>query len=182
MSVGVKKAVFGLALSVIGIALVIPFAFWIAALALDRSFALKPILGRPTSQILSAGSILVGAFWISWAYSYLLFVGEGLPLELFGKALHPTRILVATGPYAYTRNPMILGLLFVLLGVALLEGSISGLILVPTAALLAFLYLAEFEEKTLVERFGNDYEQYRSNVPRLIPRITAYIHEPAAGP
>ena len=182
MSVGAKKAVFGLVLGTIGIGVVVPLAFWFVALALDRSFGLKPILGEPTSQILCAACVLIGAFWISWAYSYLLFVGKGLPVELFGRALHPTSVLVTTGPYAYTRNPMILGVLFVLLGVALLEGSISGLVLVPISALATFLYLAEFEEKGLVRRFGKDYEQYRGEVPRLFPRFSAYMHEPAPEP
>ena len=182
MSISVKKAVVGIALSVVGVGLVIPVAFWFVALALDRAFGLKPMFGKPSSQILSAAAILVGAFWISWAYSFLLFVGKGLPLELFGRAFHPTRILVTTGPYAYTRNPVVLGLLFVLLGVAILGGSISGLVMVPIVAVLTLLYLLAFEEKGLVGRFGADYEEYRRNVPRLVPRISPYIHEPVTGP
>ncbi|OFX15576.1 MAG: hypothetical protein A2Z18_10000 [Armatimonadetes bacterium RBG_16_58_9] len=182
MSVGAKKAVVGIAAGLIGIGLLIPVAFWFAALALDRAFHLRPVLDRPATQILSAGSILIGAFWVSWAYSYLLFVGKGLPIELFGWAFHPTRTLVTTGPYAYTRNPVVLGLLFLLLGVSFLEGSISGLVMVPVVALLALIYLAAFEEKGLAARFPEDYPEYRRNVPRLLPRVTPYVHEPAIGP
>ena len=182
MTVGVKKAVFGIVASLVGIGLAIPIAFWFAARAIDRALHLSPVIDAPATQILSAGSILVGAFWISWAYSYLLFVGKGLPLEAFGRAFHPTRVLVTTGPYAYTRNPAVLGMLFLLLGVALLEGSISGLVMVPIVAVLTFIYLAVFEERGLAARFPDDYPEYRQNVPLLRPRLSAYVHEPAAGP
>ena len=105
-----------------------PVVFWFISRWLDREIGFGPIMSAPISLILGAAAILFGVFWVSWAHSYLLFVGKGVPLEVFGWAIHPTRVLVTTGPYAYTRNPMALGLLFILLGVAFLRGSISGLI------------------------------------------------------
>ena len=179
MTVGVKKAVVGMTLSVIGAGCVIPLAFWALSSTLDAAFRFGPLLGPPLAQMLAAAFILIGAFWISWAYSYLLFVGKGLPLELFGRALHPTKFLVTTGPYAYSRNPVILGILFVLLGVACLTRSVSGLALVPILAIVSGLYLSFFEEKGLVARFGAEYEEYRGNVPLIVPRFTPYIHETA---
>lgn len=156
---------------------VIPAAFWFGAAALDRVLGLKPVIYRPASQILAAALLLAGVFWISWAYSFLIFVGKGLPLEAFGRALHPTRFLVTTGPYAYTRNPMIFGLLLLLLGVAVIAGSVSGMILVPVLAVLLCLYLIVFEEKGLIQRFGEQYQHYRTNVSILIPRLTPYSPE-----
>jgi len=75
---------------------------------------------------------------------------------------------------------MVLGILFILLGVAFLARSISGIVFVPILAALFKLYLVEFEERALVARFGADYEEYRRNVPSLIPRFTPYVHEPVA--
>ena len=181
MTIGFKKAVFGTAVTVIAIGLVFPAAFWLIAVKLDKAFGWSPFVGKPGSQILSAASILAGAFWASWAYSYLFFVGRGLPLEAFGRALHPTRVLVTTGPYAYTRNPMAVGVLFLFLGVAFLTGSASGLILIGAAALVIWVYVTLFEEKALEKRFGAEYHDYRANVPILIPRISAYSHPQTAG-
>lgn len=181
MTIGLRKTIAGTAAGLVGVLLVIPAAFWLGASALDRLFGLKPVIYRPASQILCAASILIGVFWISWAYSFLVFVGKGLPLEAFGRAVHPTRFLVTTGPYAYTRNPTIFGLLFVLLGVALLRGSVSGLILVPVLGVLLCLYLVAFEEKGLARRFGVQYDDYRRSVSILIPRPTPYVRQPVTG-
>ncbi len=180
MSMGIKKTVVGLTVSLFLVEICVPVAFWFVAIALDRALGLRMNLPEPVPQILSATCLLIGVFWISWAYSYLVFVGEGLPLEVFGRALHPTRILVTTGPYAYVRNPMLLGLLFVLFGVAFLGRSTSGLILTPIIGVAAIVHMVEFEEKGLARRFGADYEEYRRNVRAIFPHLRPYIHEPVA--
>jgi protein-S-isoprenylcysteine O-methyltransferase Ste14 len=180
MTVTVKKAVFALVVSVVALGVAVPVAFWFACNALDAALGLQPVIPRPVSLILAAAAVLIGVFWATWAYSYLVFVGKGVPLEAFGRALHPTRFLVTAGPYAYVRNPMMLGLFFGLLGVACLARSLSGLILVPIIAALFLIYAKRFEEPHLVRRFGADYEEYRGNVPSLIPRLSPYVHETAA--
>lgn len=180
VTVGVRKNLLGIVITVILMGIAVPVGFWLLAGAIDRTLPLGPLPDQAVFLILAATSLLIGIYSISWAYSYLVFVGKGLPLEAFGKALHPTRYLVTTGPYAYTRNPMILGLLFILLGIAFLERSIAGLILVPVLAGFISLYLVEFEEKALVRRFGKVYEDYRRNVPLLIPRLNPYIPETAS--
>ena len=178
MSIGLRKNVIGILTTLVLIVLT-PLVFWLIARELDSVFKWGRVVGSPASQILGAASILIGLFWISWAYSYLLFVGKGLPVEVFGYALHPTKILVTTGPYAYTRNPMVLGDIFILLGVAFLMGTIGALALIPAVVVLVLLYLVAFEEPQLLHRFGDDYRRYRSNVSLLFPRLTAYIHQPA---
>jgi len=180
MTVTLKKAVFGLAVTLLALGMAAPVAFWFVSVALDDAFGLRPVIPKPVSLILAATAILIGVFWATWAYSYLVFVGKGLPLEVFGRALHPTSYLVTAGPYAYARNPMMLGLFFGLLGVACLARSLSGLVLVPILAAIFLVYAARFEEPHLARRFGTDYEEYRGNVPSLIPRLTAYMHETSA--
>ncbi|MCE5314926.1 MAG: isoprenylcysteine carboxylmethyltransferase family protein [Armatimonadota bacterium] len=177
MTVSARKAIFGIVLSLILVGVAAPTAYWYAAAAIDHAFGFQPIGDSQILLILAAFSFLVGVFWASWAYTYLFFVGKGLPLEAFGTALHATEVLVTTGPYAYTRNPMLIGLLFLLLGVGLLQRSISGLAMLPIVVAIMIPYLKIFEEKALSKRFGQDYDVYRSNVPLLIPRLTPYIHE-----
>ena len=174
MTVSTRKAVFGIAFSLLLIGAAAPAAYWYVALALDRAFGFEHISDNPALLILAAFSFLVGLFWVLWAYTYLLFVGKGLPLEAFGTALHPTQVLVTTGPYAYTRNPSIIGLLFLLLGVAFLERSISGFIMLPVVVAVIIPYLIFFEERALGTRFGDEYAEYRSSVPLLFPRLIPY--------
>ena len=177
MSVSTRKAIFGIVLSLILVGVAVPVVYWFIAAALDKTFGFSHLGDSPILLILAAFSFLIGVFWVSWAYTYLLFVGKGLPVEAFGTAWHPTKVLVTTGPYAYTRNPSVIGLLFLLLGIALLQRSISGFVMLPVIVALIIPYLIIFEEKALLARFGNDYAQYRSNVPLLFPRFSAYVHE-----
>lgn len=176
MEISVQKKVWGTAISLVLPALIAPVVFWLACASADDALRLQRVVFSPWSSVLTAASAVVGLFWILWAWSHLLFVGRGLPLEVFGRPLHPTRILVTTGPYAYTRNPMVLGLLFLFLAVAFYRGTPSGLVGVPVVALAAWAYLLAFEEKGLVDRFGADYLKYRGNVPLLFPRLRAYVH------
>jgi protein-S-isoprenylcysteine O-methyltransferase Ste14 len=82
----------------------------------------------------------------------------------------PTRRLVVRGPYRHVRNPMISGVLSILLGEAALLGSIP--ILAWFAAFFAAnaIYMPLVEEPGLERRFGEDYLAYKRNVPRWLPR------------
>lgn len=78
--------------------------------------------------------------------------------------------LVVEGPYRYVRNPMIAGVLLVLLGEALLFRS---LLLGGWAVLFFGINTAYFllvEEPGLVRRFGDAYRAYRVRTPLWLPR------------
>jgi protein-S-isoprenylcysteine O-methyltransferase Ste14 len=86
----------------------------------------------------------------------------------------PTQKLVVVGPYRYCRNPMISGVLFILLGEVFILHSTNVLIEVVFFLLINTLYFIFSEEPGLLRRFGEDYQVYKQNVPRWIPRITPY--------
>jgi len=152
----------------------IPLLYLVLSRTLDRTLGFPPLLAAQVNLFLAALSFLVGLFWSSWAYSYLHFVGKGSPAEVFGYAIYPTQNLVTTGPYAYTRNPMIFGLFFLLLGIALFANSVAGIILLPIGGLIAAAYIRRFEEPGLAERFGDGYAEYRRRVPMLFPSLRPY--------
>lgn len=83
----------------------------------------------------------------------------------------PTRRLVVEGPYRFVRNPMISGVLFVLLGEA--AWAASWPLLAWSAAFWALnaVYIPLSEEPGLHRRFGADYDRYAEAVPRWIPRL-----------
>jgi len=90
----------------------------------------------------------------------------------------PTSRLVVRGPYRRVRNPMISGVLCVLLGEALMFGSIAVLVWFAFVFALNAVYFPLVEEPDLRERFGADYEAYRAAVPRWLPRLRPWQPAP----
>ena len=86
----------------------------------------------------------------------------------------PTQRLVVTGLYRYVRNPIYIAVVAVIFGQALLFGD-WRLLWYGALLWLAFhLFVVMYEEPTLKESFGAEYEAFRINVPRWIPRLTAW--------
>ncbi len=86
----------------------------------------------------------------------------------------PTQKLVVQGVYRHVRNPMISGVILVLLGEALLTASLPLFCWFLVAALINAAYIPLSEEPGLVKRFGEDYMIYKRNVPRWVPRLTPW--------
>ena len=86
----------------------------------------------------------------------------------------PTKKLVIKGLYRYVRNPMILGVLTVLLGEALTVRSRDILIWAGAFFIINTIYFIIYEEPNLEHRFGNEYRKYKKHVSRWWPRVTAY--------
>jgi protein-S-isoprenylcysteine O-methyltransferase Ste14 len=86
----------------------------------------------------------------------------------------PTKKLVITGIYRYVRNPMIIGVLIVLIGESISFLSLNILIWALIFFIINNIYFLFYEEPDLEKRFGNDYKEYKKNVPRWIPRFKPY--------
>jgi protein-S-isoprenylcysteine O-methyltransferase Ste14 len=89
----------------------------------------------------------------------------------------PTRKLVTDGIYRYVRNPMISGVLFMLMGETVLCCSWSLLVWALAFAAVNTVYFRLSEEPGLAARFGEEYLVYKHNVPRWIPRLTPWDRE-----
>jgi protein-S-isoprenylcysteine O-methyltransferase Ste14 len=114
------------------------------------------------------GSVLVGlgVLLVYKTVSLFATVGDGTlaPWD-------PPRRLVVRGPYRYVRNPMISGVLSILLGEAILFGSVPLLVWFVIFFALNALTMPLIEEPLLESRFGSDFVTYKRNVPRWIPRL-----------
>src|SRR5271165_6624079 len=86
----------------------------------------------------------------------------------------PTQRLVVQGVYCHVRNPMISGVILVLLGEAVLTASLLLCCWSLVASLINAAYIPLLEEPGLVKRFGADYLTYKRNVPRWVPRWTPW--------
>ena len=87
----------------------------------------------------------------------------------------PPRVLVVRGVYRYVRNPMISGVLFILLAEALLIGSRRIFIWFIVFLTVNLVYIPLLEEPGLAARFGEQYRVYKKNVPRWLPRVKPWI-------
>jgi protein-S-isoprenylcysteine O-methyltransferase Ste14 len=115
-----------------------------------------------------AGVALIALGLALWYRTVNLFARQG---EGTLAPWDPTRRLVVLGPYRHVRNPMITGVLLVLGGEAALFGSLGVLAWAGVFLAMNAVWFPLVEEPGLVRRFGEDYEAYRRNVPRWIPRV-----------
>jgi protein-S-isoprenylcysteine O-methyltransferase Ste14 len=76
--------------------------------------------------------------------------------------------LVITGPYRFTRNPMYLGLLLFLISVFFFTQSLYFLAPPVVFFLVINFWQIPFEEKLLVDRFGEAYRSYCGRVRRWL--------------
>ena len=78
------------------------------------------------------------------------------------------------GVYRHVRNPMISGVMFVLLGESMITASLPLFWWYFFVVVVNAIYIPLSEEPGLVKRFGEDYVNYKRNVPRWIPRLTPW--------
>ena len=124
-----------------------------------------------------------GAAWVVPVAWIAIILGVAFLLHAFALfALHrgtpapvaPTETLVVTGAYRHVRNPMYLAVLAIILGQALLFGS-WWLVLYAAIALIAVVtFVLGYEEPTLTETYGEQYLDYKRNVPGWWPRLTPW--------
>jgi protein-S-isoprenylcysteine O-methyltransferase Ste14 len=76
--------------------------------------------------------------------------------------------LLTEGVYRYSRHPMYLGFVLILLGISLLLGSISPYVVVLIFAILMEIVFIRVEEEMLSETFQEEWRQYKSKVRKWI--------------
>lgn len=87
---------------------------------------------------------------------------------------NPINKLITTGPYAYVRNPMLLGVFLCLGAESILFQSLPLFYYLLIFIGINMLYFPLSEEKGLYKKYGEEYLEYKRNVPRFIPRLPPY--------
>jgi len=124
-------------------------------------FTLPEWLRLPGLILLVGGAVLV--LWCLAAFSW---EGKGTPAPF-----DAPRQVVVTGPYRYVRNPMYLGAMLIILGVALMLRSPSAVGVAVCFITLAHLFVLVYEEPALKAQFGESYSEYKRSVNRWLPRV-----------
>ena len=140
-----------------------------------QTFILCPLAVIAVELAIRGGMIVVvpwGCLLLAWGYLQYLLVGRHR-LRLAGggpgMTVPPERI-IADGPYRYVRNPMYLGHLIFMLGLALTFWSWFALILLAARALW-FHRRVLHDEARLEQIFGAEYARYHARVKRWIPGL-----------
>jgi protein-S-isoprenylcysteine O-methyltransferase Ste14 len=146
----------------------------------------KPYADFVARMRVPSGFVLVLAF--SWfSHPNIQSLSYGLPVSLFGLAvrawaaghLAKNQTLAASGPYAYTRNPLYLGTLLTAAGLALASRSLGLGALFAAVFLLVYLPAIQLEQEYLHSLFP-DFAAYAARVPALLPRMTPAPGAPRA--
>ncbi len=142
------------------------FFFVLAALSVDNLLNLPNLNFSGWNIIIAIIFLIFGLTYVVWSNIHFLKV-KGTPVPF-----NPPPKLVITGPYAYTRNPMLTGLFSVLIGIGFWIGSFSLiLIFTPLFILLNYLELKKIEEPELEKRLGEAYIAYKKRTPMFIPGL-----------
>jgi protein-S-isoprenylcysteine O-methyltransferase Ste14 len=159
--------------------LVLPFTVLLVVPALllwsSEGFRIGWGLGLPYDAfIVCIGFIIIVAGLYLLTATIILFrnIGKGT----LAPWAPPTK-LVVIGPYRYVRNPMITGVLIVLVGEAVLFGSVALSVCFILFFIINHIYFMLSEEPGLVKRFGDEYIRYMKNVPRWIPRLSPWKND-----
>jgi protein-S-isoprenylcysteine O-methyltransferase Ste14 len=113
--------------------------------------------------------LLAGLAVVVECLARFALTGLGTPAPVF-----PTRRLVVSGLYRYVRNPMYVGVLSIALGQAAIFGDARILAWGLFFWLATHVFVVAYEEPTLRRSFGDEYLSFTQNVPRWLPRLTAW--------
>ncbi len=155
-------------LTPVGLAVFAAFTllFVFAALLADRLFDLPGLLPDSARLPVSMPLIAIGVALTAWSGIHFLRV-RGTPIPF-----NPPPELVKTGPYRYSRNPMVTGVFVLLFGLGFALDSFSLVCLFTPLYVLAHAWeLKAIEEPELAKRLGEEYIEYRSRTPMFIPRL-----------
>ena len=114
------------------------------------------------------GILLLVAGIVVLLNAFVRFVVEGIGTPA---PVAPTQRLVVGGPYRYVRNPMYLAVSATIVGQALVLGRAVLLLYAAGFVVLVVAFVRSYEEPTLLQQFGDEYEDYRRAVPGWWPRL-----------
>ena len=137
------------------IAVYVPFL-----IARNRSPASGPVF------VIALAVLTVGAAVYAWCVWDFAAVGRATPAPI-----DAPKKLVVRGLYRYTRNPMYVGVLTVILGWALFFEAPALVLYAVLVGICCHLFILLYEERHLRRKFGAEYDAYCAQVGRWLPRL-----------
>ena len=124
------------------------------------AYLLSALLTRNGRIVISVLLIATGAALAVAARGTFVRLGTNV------NPYRPSSVLVTTGIFAYLRNPMYVGLAFLVAGIGVALASDWTLVMLVAAALVIHFGVVKREERYLEVKFGDAYRRYKGAVPR----------------
>jgi protein-S-isoprenylcysteine O-methyltransferase Ste14 len=129
----------------------------------------EPFFGIAAFRAIGFVLLVSGSIFLLESFARFALKGDGTPAPVM-----PTKRLVVSGSYRYVRNPMYVGVLAMIVGQALVFGSIALLAYAVLMWLIVHLFVVLYEERVLGAAYGAQYHAFRANVPRWLPRLSPW--------
>ena len=136
-------------------------AAMVTGVFLELSWPL-PFLPRLLAALL--GSVLVVVAVVVFSYAIRTFQTAGTPVP----GNKPTTVLVRTGPYRFSRNPIYVAFSLLQLGIAAWADSVWLLATLAGAVSVMALVVIPREERYMARKFGDRYLEYKRRVRRWV--------------
>ena len=133
--------------------------YWLLSSGWNRSFDIDSL------RFIGLLPIILGATALLWCMWDFAAFGKGTPAPI-----DPPKVFVSRGLYRFVRNPMYVGLAFILTGEAIFFKSWTLLGYAFLVWLAQNLFVLLYEEPVLKNKFGAEYEAYLKTVPRWWPK------------
>lgn len=136
-------------------------------------FIVGVLLANPQDDLMVFGAILM-------AFGELLRI---ISVSYLGVSSRAREIvaekLITNGPYAYIKNPIYTGNMFLYMGASIFAGSWLPYLLYLVIFCFSIQYMlsVKYEESELEELHGESYLTYKELVPRFYPRLSAYPYK-----
>ena len=165
-----RKMILGYLVGGLLVLLFMPSIIYVITSFFDRVYRVEVIQNAVIRWIILMSLLVIGFVYGIWSVIIQNTVGQGGPVEIGNLEISPrTKNLVVSGPYKYTRNPMLFGTFLMYLAFALFMNSITAVVLVGAIFAFMLTVVVKMEEKRLLKDFGNQYEDYRQKVSMFIP-------------
>jgi len=146
--------------------IIIPAILIILPYFIDSSLNIPRFMFEPVNYSVGVIFIIIGFVFSLWSIYVQFIIGKGTPVPMV-----PTKKLIIQKPYNYCRNPMSLGTIILCLGIGILIGSYSSILLTIIMSTALLIYIRYIEERELYARFGDAYIKYKEVTPFIIPRL-----------
>ncbi|MFQ6004129.1 MAG: methyltransferase family protein [Woeseia sp.] len=133
----------------------------LSIVTLHRYVPIVTLISRPISNV---GVLLIGLGLLINLVSVRQFAVRSTAIKPFEES----SALVTGGFFRFTRNPMYLGMIIILIGIAVLFGTLSSFLPIPVFVWLIQTHFILKEEAMLVQTFGDQYTEYKKSVRRWI--------------
>jgi len=141
-----------------------PVYFFLALIAMAALHYFLPVAQLVNSPFRYTGIVLVVGALALVLWAAVLFQRAGTTIKPFQES----STLIASGPYRITRNPIYVGMVGALVGIAVLLGSVAPFLVVPAFAALIQSIFIRAEEAALERTFGRVFLDYKSKVRRWL--------------